>query len=183
VTGQPTDSAAVLAYVHGLMDAERSGERVTIRLGPWSAFLLVGWLQLIVRHPDTDEMHAGVATAFGRQIATWFAGTPGESMLAMAENPAFDIDPATAGPSPAADLAYVRRLRDEQRDGAGAPVVLGVFTAYLLAQWLRMVTEAPHLTPDQRRLAFDIATQLRPTFAGTLGDDLLREHAHDDFPW
>ena len=58
-----------------------------------------------------------------------------------------------------------------------------MFTAYLLAQWLRIVTEAPHLTRNQRRLAFDIAAQLRPTFAGTLGDTLIRENAHDDFPW
>jgi len=84
-----TDDDAI-AVIKDLHNAELAGERGPITLGPFTAFVLIGLLQLTLRHPHVEGNNRAVAEMIIGQLKTWFEGTPTESLLAMGDDPVLD---------------------------------------------------------------------------------------------
>jgi hypothetical protein len=78
-------------YVKYLMDLEKAGERTSISLGPFSAFTLIGLLQLSTRHPDLPPNIRKTAQEVYRQLYPLFRGTRGEEVLYKGEHPEWDV--------------------------------------------------------------------------------------------
>lgn len=86
--------AGAIEYIKNLalLEQEPDHQKAVIHLGPWSAFILVGALQLATRHP---EMSPGQRELIGQiidQLRPLFAGTSGEQLLRLGDDPAKDID-------------------------------------------------------------------------------------------
>jgi len=87
------DEAAVLAWLDGLRRLERGGERTTLVIGPWTAFILIGVVQLAMRHPRLPPDQRRVAAEWIAQVRTLFDGTPGEAIIAVGDRPENDVQP------------------------------------------------------------------------------------------
>jgi hypothetical protein len=91
--GEVTEAEAV-EYIAKLARLEREpgSDRAYIRLGPFTAFTLIGALQLATRHPEMSQSQRDLIGAVIDQLRPLFAGTPGEALLELGDNPAFDIE-------------------------------------------------------------------------------------------
>ena len=80
-------------YVHRLAQVERTPghEKATVMMGPFTAFTVIGALQLATRHPDFSEAQAALIGDVVKQLKPLFAGTPGEVLLEVGSEPAFDV--------------------------------------------------------------------------------------------
>lgn len=78
-------------WVRSLIELEKSGERTTITLGPFSAFTLIGLLQLATRHPEMSPSIRKTAQDIYRQLYPLFKGTRGEEVLYKGEHPEWDV--------------------------------------------------------------------------------------------
>lgn len=85
------DERETADYVRELMEMEKAGERTTIVIGPYSAFSLVGLLQLATRHPELPPNLRAVAQGIYRQLYPLFKGTRGEEALFKGEHPEWDV--------------------------------------------------------------------------------------------
>jgi hypothetical protein len=85
--------ADALAYLMRLADLEEQqpDERATITVGPFTAFTLIGALQLAMRHPGFSPVQTDLVGQVIDQLRPLFAGTPGEQLLRLGDDPAFDI--------------------------------------------------------------------------------------------
>lgn len=83
--------ADAIEYLKQLYDLERGGERTTLVIGPWTAFVMIGGLQLATRHPDMSPTQKATLDGFIAQAMTWFAGTPGEAILRAGNDPGQDV--------------------------------------------------------------------------------------------
>lgn len=89
----PSPDPDTLAYVAGLVQLERAGERAPLVVGPYTAFTLVGAIQLATRHPGLSDYMTRLLTEFGDQIIRgYFAGTPGEALLLAGWDPSHDVE-------------------------------------------------------------------------------------------
>lgn len=86
----PLPDAEAVAYLKHLYDLEEGGERTTLVIGPWTAFVLIGGLQLATRHPGMSPTQKATLDDFIAQAATWFTGTPGEALIRAGNDPGQD---------------------------------------------------------------------------------------------
>jgi hypothetical protein len=85
------DEAAATAWIRELWRLEQRGDRTTLAVGPYTAFIVIGVLQLATRHPRLPPGHRLVADEFIGQLRTLFDGTPGAAMIAAGDEPARDV--------------------------------------------------------------------------------------------
>jgi hypothetical protein len=83
----------LVAYVATLIEAERGGERATLQVGPFAAFLLIGVLQGATRGPNLTGYQREVLRGLARQLEPIFAGTPVEETIRQGYHPEFDVPP------------------------------------------------------------------------------------------
>lgn len=76
----------------------------------------------------------------------------------------------------AAAVAYLAELYEIERAAGYIPAVLcvGPYSAFLIISGLQLATRHPGMSPSQRAFLADIIDQLRPMFAGTPGEALIR---------
>lgn len=86
------DEAAALGYLGQLVDLEQRGARNDVKVGPYSLFTMIGALQMVLRHPDLGTTTRRVITDLVEQWRVPFNGTPGEPLINMGYDPAFDGD-------------------------------------------------------------------------------------------
>lgn len=80
-----------LQWVHRLAHLEKAGERTELHIGPFTAWTLIGMIQLAARHPNFEGSPLmEIAHGFVDQFAPLFAGTPGEALIAKGWDPDFD---------------------------------------------------------------------------------------------
>jgi hypothetical protein len=60
-------------------------------LGPFTAFTLIGALQLILRHPDLSEDNKHLLSQVIDQLKPLFADTLAGQIIELGDNPEFDI--------------------------------------------------------------------------------------------
>jgi len=103
MTMSDTDAAA---YLRRLAALEAGGERTTLAVGPYTAFIMTSALQLASRHPGMTRQMRATLAGFTGQLRTWFDGTPGQELLARGEDPAQDVlDPGDPLPACRVDWA------------------------------------------------------------------------------
>jgi hypothetical protein len=85
----PTE-AELLDYMLVLHQAEAEGARQEIAVGPYTAIVVIGALQLATRHPSTTPHLRAELRAVVDQFRPWFVGTPGEHIIERGDNPEFD---------------------------------------------------------------------------------------------
>lgn len=80
-------------YIGMLYQLEQGPEAQTaiIHLGPFTAFVMIGALQLAMRHPDFSEMHADLITQVINQMKPLFKGTLAETILELGDHPELDV--------------------------------------------------------------------------------------------
>jgi len=89
----PMEEAEFSEYVRVLLELEQEGTSTTAKIGPWSAFMLIGLVQLALRHPDVAGS-AGltrVGHGFIDQCTVLFANTPGEEIIRRGFLPQYDV--------------------------------------------------------------------------------------------
>lgn len=87
----PASESDQLAYLETLARLERAGERSTLIVGPYSAFILISALQLALRHPEVGGAVAAELRRIVTEMRKWFAGTPGQVLLDQGDDPANDM--------------------------------------------------------------------------------------------
>lgn len=85
----PTE-AEMVAYMRTLHALEQTGERAPIAVGPFSAIVMIGALQLATRHPTMPDNHREMIGQVIEQFRPWFAGTIGEQIIDMGNDPEQD---------------------------------------------------------------------------------------------
>lgn len=80
-------------YIAGLFQAEKDPDtpRVTVKMGPASAFVAIGAWQLAKRHPDFTASQAELINQLISQLRPIFDGTIGEELLRLGDRPEFDV--------------------------------------------------------------------------------------------
>lgn len=86
---EPTE-ADLLAYMLDLRATEAAGARQEIAIGPYTAMVLIGAVQMATRHPAMpDNLRAELLTLID-QFRPWFAGTPGQHIIDRGNDPEED---------------------------------------------------------------------------------------------
>lgn len=85
------EAAAYVAELY-LMEQAKEGEPATLLLRPFTAFTMVGALQLATRHPEMSPVQRQLIGSVIDQMRPLFAGTPGEQLLHLGDDPDFDIE-------------------------------------------------------------------------------------------
>lgn len=85
--------ADAIEYVKQLYELEKLPHHATatITFGPFTAFSMIGALQLALRHPEFSTTQAALVNSIIDQLRPLFANTPGEQLLKLGDNPAYDI--------------------------------------------------------------------------------------------
>jgi len=90
MSGQERDSFNAVLNL-ALIEQDDPDSKVTIRLGPFTAFTLVGALQLTTRHPElAPKMRARVQGVID-DIIKAFEGQPAHAVLLLGNDPANDV--------------------------------------------------------------------------------------------
>ncbi len=168
---EPGELEATADYLGTLMDRDQQGERVDIAVGPYTAYLMIGWCQMMSRHPELQPMHRNTARTYARLLARLFEGTPGEESIRQGEHP--EWDPAPDDPGDPEVLAWLRELIDMERAGQAAPLRFSIMDGFIMALLLRQIIAAPFTTAGQQRLARGVVDQLAAAYAGTYGEHIL----------
>jgi hypothetical protein len=82
-----------------LLEREPGHAKATLTIGPFTAFTLIGALQLATRHPEFSPDQARLVRKVIDQMRPLFAGTPGEMLLKLGDEPAFDVPRGCSYPS------------------------------------------------------------------------------------
>ena len=82
-----------VAYLVEMGTAEREGRArmMMLEIGPYTAFVLIGALQLATRHPAMKDDQRGQIQAIIDQLKIPFQGTPAMTILNLGDDPANDI--------------------------------------------------------------------------------------------
>ncbi len=75
-------------------------------------------------------------------------------------------------------LVYVRRLLELEQAGEQSELRMGPFTAFTVISALQLATRHPGMSEHQRSMIGAVIDGMRPWFAGTPGEELIR--AGDD---
>jgi hypothetical protein len=86
--------AEAIEYVASIARLEREPgrDRAFIRVGPFTAFTIIGALQLATRHPEMSQSQRDLIGAVIDQLRPLFAGAPGEHLLRLGDEPAYDVE-------------------------------------------------------------------------------------------
>jgi hypothetical protein len=88
---EPPTEAELTAYMMRLQAAEQSGERQQVVFGPYTALMMIGALQLALRHPAVNEgTLPEQIRAVIDQFRPWFVGTIGEYVIDLGNDPEQD---------------------------------------------------------------------------------------------
>lgn len=79
-----------IAYMALLRELEIDGERVDVAIGPYTAMLVIGALQLATRHPEMGSFARGELDNLARSFLPWFEGTIGAEIILAGFDPAQD---------------------------------------------------------------------------------------------
>jgi hypothetical protein len=92
VTPGADPDPATIAYLAALYELERDPEhdQAALFVGPYSAFVMIGALQLATRHPEMSPTHRRFLAEIIDQLRPLFAGTPGEALIRLGDDPAHD---------------------------------------------------------------------------------------------
>lgn len=77
-------------YMIELRELEKSGERTTLSIGPYTAMCLIGSLQMVTRHPGLSSAYKDVLRNLVHQFEPLFAGTLGAELIRQGGHPEFD---------------------------------------------------------------------------------------------
>ena len=81
-----------LEHVKRLAVAEQAGERHTVPIGPFTAFSLIGMLQLVTRHPDLGAGQLTIARSVIDDLARGFEHDPAiMELIKKGNDPAHDV--------------------------------------------------------------------------------------------
>jgi hypothetical protein len=80
-----------------------------------------------------------------------------------------------------AQLAYFRTLLDLERDGMRTTIKIGPFAMMMLIGWIQLGARHPSATAQHRQIGRDLIDQMSPFFAGTPGEEIIRQGNHPDF--
>lgn len=75
------DAQQLVEYFRELQRLEEEGERAPMFVGPYTAMITIGALQLAARHPSMTEGQRETLRALVDQFRPWFQGTPGETVI------------------------------------------------------------------------------------------------------
>lgn len=85
-----------LEHIKQLALAEQAGERHSIPIGPFTAFSLIGMLQLVTRHPDLGAGQLKIAQSIIDDLAKGFAHNPEiADLIRRSNDPAHDVPQET----------------------------------------------------------------------------------------
>lgn len=86
------EEAAELLYMARLAEIERNDrdDRATLLIGPYTAMVLIGTIQLATRHPTMPPTMKNILRDLLDQLKPLFAGTPGEEIIKKGEHPEWD---------------------------------------------------------------------------------------------
>lgn len=87
---EDAEHEAELNYMSMLMEAERSGESAPVKVGPYTAMIMIGAFQLAARHPSMSGIPVQVLRSMVNLFKPWFEGTPGERIILRGEHPEWD---------------------------------------------------------------------------------------------
>lgn len=85
-------AAAELDLVRALVAAENAGDRREIVIGPFTAFVAVGALQLAWRHPQMNGRTGATIRDLGEQLSV-LLGPEVQVLLAKGWDRAHDVEP------------------------------------------------------------------------------------------
>lgn len=90
----PAHTAGSVEALTALAQAEKDGtaEKLPVHLGPFTAFVLIGALQLAWRHPDMNDLHKEMIEAVARPLQDRF-GPPLWAELERGWDVTQDYDP------------------------------------------------------------------------------------------
>lgn len=71
-----------IEIAHQLLRLEKAGERTTIELGPYSAFMLVAVCQLTARRFSADDIQGDVFEFIAESFKPYFEGTAAGDFIA-----------------------------------------------------------------------------------------------------
>lgn len=89
-TKRPGEADSV-AYMVELRELEIAGARQEVLLGPYTALVLIGALQLATRHPSMNDHMRDQLGALIDQFRPWFVGTPGEHIIDAGNDAGNDV--------------------------------------------------------------------------------------------
>lgn len=80
-------------YIKSLYELEHEpdAQRAIIHLGPFTTFVLIGALQLAMRHPEFSKSQAELLALVIDQMKPLFAGTIAEQLLELGDHPEYDV--------------------------------------------------------------------------------------------
>lgn len=85
-----------LEHIKRLAVAEQAGERHSVPIGPFTAFSLIGMLQLVTRHPDLGAGQLKIAQSVIDDLAKGFAHDPAiTDLIRRGNDPANDVSRQT----------------------------------------------------------------------------------------
>lgn len=80
----------MMFFIH-MAQQESQGARTSIELGPYSALVIIGALQMCNRHPRVPREVKAIHNQLVAQFAQLFAGTPGEEIIRRGGHPEWDV--------------------------------------------------------------------------------------------
>lgn len=81
-----------LEQIKRLAVAEQAGERHSIPIGPFTAFSLIGMLQLVTRHPDLGAGQLTIAQSVINDLARGFEHNPAiTDLIKRGNDPTNDV--------------------------------------------------------------------------------------------
>lgn len=81
-----------LEAIKQLAIAEQAGERHSIPIGPFTAFTMIGMLQLVTRHPDIENGQLAIARSVIESLAKGFKHNPAiMDLIRRGNDPAHDV--------------------------------------------------------------------------------------------
>lgn len=84
------DDDELITYMARLSDLERAGQRIQIAVGPYTAMLLIGALQLVLRHPDMRPTTTKALRGMIAQLGLAFPDRIGQEMIRRGNRTEFD---------------------------------------------------------------------------------------------
>jgi hypothetical protein len=87
--------AEYVEYLKQLIELEQAGERSTLSMGPYTAIMIIGAVQLAWRHPGMNPTMCSTLHDLIDQMEPWFVGTLGQEIIAKGWDTSEDR-PATA---------------------------------------------------------------------------------------
>lgn len=87
----PDVDPVVWEAIKQLVTDERDGGRIPLSVGPYTAFTMLGALQLAFRHPAMEPKMKQLIRDFGHQLEGAFAGGPLQEVLDKGWYQDFDV--------------------------------------------------------------------------------------------